>query len=154
MDAQGFFIVGYAESTEAIRQMVQMGLNGVVAASTPFDNPSLWNLIRDVEIPVFFPSSYDPDSKLQTMKDFEDAYNTLFTRLPTQYAMMGYEAMSIFSRLFQVCGHDRMCMKMHLDHDIFSGVQGDLKFDEFGDAIRPIFIKKLQRGAVEVQISK
>lgn len=146
----GVFIVGYAESTNAIRQMSETGLKAVVAASTPFDNPQQWSLIAGTDAVVFFPSSFDPDSERESMKKFREAYQKKSGTLPTQYAMMGFEAFSVFERLMASCGHDRECMRQHLDNDTFPGVQGDLRFDTNGDAIRPIYVKKLQQGRVEV----
>ncbi len=89
----------------------------------------------------------DTDEKVATfVSNYEGKYNG---EVPNAFAALGYDSLYIMKQAIEAAGStDKAAITSALQAVSYSGVTGDMTFDENGDPIKKVAIIKLQDGAV------
>lgn len=85
---------------------------------------------------VLFISSYDNNSKNKRYLKFRDAYEKKYNKKPSVFSIQAYETTKIIIDTLKKDINPNNLKKNILKKKVFSGLQGDIKFDEFGDISR------------------
>jgi branched-chain amino acid transport system substrate-binding protein len=102
--------------------------------------------VEDMEIIIAIDIN-DPASEL---RDFKTRYQKLFSRPPIFTAIEGYETMQILATALKKTGGEANGLAealMGLKN--FQGLTGSIRLNEYGDAIRPLYIQKVHNRSFE-----
>lgn len=89
---------------------------------------------------VFISSAYLPDRADERSRRFVERYVERYGSLPDHRGAMAYDAVWILHRAIRQVGADRAAIQEYLEEmtgaeDAYSGVSGDIVFDEHGDVM-------------------
>lgn len=118
-------------------QMYHIGVEG----------PDLLSIAGDNAEGIYYPYSYDSGGTLSRVKIFYETYIDRFGTEPDTIAANAYDATYLLSNCFEKVGviveDVQECL---YDVEDFEGASGTYSFDEYGDAIKDIFIKTVRNG--------
>lgn len=103
-----------------------------------------WGIAKDPDENlngVFFPMSFDPDSKAALYEIFRRNYQRRFGVRVDHNAVNAYDSLMIIAEALRESGRDSELLRQTvLQKGEFDGLQGLIKFDKNGDCVRPIHI--------------
>ena len=143
---QALFLASYVEAGSIARQVKEIGLDAQIIGSVPFENPEILKTAAQASEGIIFPTHFDPDSTLPSVRAYQAAYTAKYGRSSEGVAMLAYDALNLLHALFARCRLDTRCVQKALDTEEFQGVTGPFRFDKNGDSIRQIFIRKVVNG--------
>jgi len=145
---EGVYVLGVPESIgQILKQAKEIGLN-VQFLSNNVESAKLLEIAGEAANGLIFPIPYyDPNSPLPRIKEFEKKYFKRFNRHSDLFAALGYDAVYIIKYAIETGGYDGEKIKNALYNlKNFQGVAGVISFDENGDVIMPLSIKKVENG--------
>jgi branched-chain amino acid transport system substrate-binding protein len=91
--------------------------------------------------------SHDENSRFPEYLDFAKRFQDRFGRAPTFAAGYGYEAVIVLVNALQKTdGRSEGLKQALLETKAFTGVFGDISFDQYGDVTRTLYLIKVQDG--------
>lgn len=97
---------------------------------------------------IIFNIDYDEDSKNEKFLKFYKNYQNKYNITPSIYASKGYELAKIIIELLKV-GKETQLKENLLKIKEFSGLQGTILFDKYGDVVRDFNTFKINNGKFE-----
>ncbi|RME15752.1 MAG: ABC transporter substrate-binding protein [Bdellovibrio sp.] len=143
---EAIFIPGYYTEVALIaRQIKQMGIKAYLLGGDGWDSKRLFELGKEAVIGGYFSNHYTLESQrpeaIQFRKKFLKKYNTT----PDGLAAMGYDALKILAYAIKKAGSTKNTdIRRELSRiKNFPAVTGPITIDENRNAIKPIFIVKV-----------
>lgn len=142
------FLAGQKEMGHILRQAIELGLNPQWISFSMFEDPEILKIAGNAANNVYYTYRvFDPDSDISVVKDFTESYKRKYGQLPDIFAGLAYDAAKILTLAIGKGGQDMEKVKDALyNTKNFPGVVGSTTFDENGDVIKPIGIKKVENG--------
>ncbi len=128
------------------QKLRQKGYNGRFFATLWSQGPRLFEYgsraVDGLEIVTFLKPFY----KDKLFEAFSRSLRAKFGREPTPKSARAFEAVKIISQVMKSCSDptDVYCLKKELLRQRFNFLLGEVKFNRFGDVIRPIYLIKAQ----------
>jgi branched-chain amino acid transport system substrate-binding protein len=147
------YVLGVPEGVgQILRQAKEIGLK-TQFISNNVESSKLIEIAKNAAEGLIFPTeTYDPNSALERIKQFEKKYFSIFNRHSDLFAANGYDAVYIISQVIEKSGYKGEDIKNALYNlKNYSGVGGDVSFDEKGDVIKPIAIKMVTGGEFKIK---
>lgn len=111
------------------------------------EGPDLFRIAGELANGLIYPYSYDNENAETKVKMFKEKYLQEYGIEPDAVAANSFDSVMLLSKCFEDVGVDvddvKNCLLGIKD---YSGASGNLNFDENGDAVRNIFIKKVLNG--------
>jgi len=152
-DPDCLMIIASAVDTALIAQQANLvGLDAQLLTSNwAFTDDLLQNGGRAVE-GILAVISNDVNNKSPEYHDFVFRFQERFNREPTFAAGYGYEAIAVLAEaLAKTDGNADALGDTLLEIRNFTGVHGDIQFDEFGDVERTLYMIAVQNGEFETR---
>ena len=147
-----FYIVGYKEMARLFRQVTEKGIHCQFLSFSMFEDPEIMKNSTQLDKGVYFTSQatgLESNDTLVTL--FKEQFSARFGSDPDLFAGLSYDASNILIRAFGQGGTTSESIKKALYATrSFHGVTGNTTFDSNGDVIKPIAIKKFERGELTI----
>lgn len=146
-NAACLLILGYLdEIAVALRQVTELGLNLKILTTVGIQDEKIFELVGNIAEGIYFCAvDYDPADN-PVSKAFDKAYSQRFHEPSNIFAANAYDAVNLLAKAIDQVGTDCNEIRRYLlsirDYD---GAGGTLSFDEEGDVIKPVKMKKIQR---------
>lgn len=145
--ADVIFIPGYYQEVGTIiKQARQIGIRTPFLGGDGWDSPVLWDLGGRALNGSYISNHYSSDIPTNSNKLFTAAYQKHYGTEPDALAALGYDAMKMLVDAIRRAGRtegsalrDALARTKNLD-----GVSGSITLNEQRDAIKPIFILRLE----------
>jgi len=140
------------ENALLIRQMKELGYNSTVTANLSVETPDFYAIAKELgEGIIFSTPAFDLNSNGLIVKKFVELYESKFKKKPDATAGHGYDAANIMILAIKIADYDTNKVKDQL-YKIknFPGVTGNTTFDDHGDVVKPVMIKKLNKDGTAV----
>lgn len=140
----GIFIPAYVEAGYIMKQARELNIETQFLGSAPMENPEIVTIAGEASEGAIYAHHFDPDSPDPQVKKFEDEYRIRYGKQVEGYAALAYDGLYIISHIISKVGNDRTAIKDFLYKiQNFPGVTGYTSFDDHGDVIKPIVIRKI-----------
>ena len=143
------FLAGQREMGYVLRQARELGLQSQWISFSMFEDPEILKIAGNAANNVYYTyRAFDPKSDISLVRNFSKNYKQRFGQLPDIFAGLSYDAARIIVSAIERGGaKDTEKVKMALYNTRnFPGVVGETTFDENGDVIKPIGIKRVEKG--------
>ena len=127
------FMVSYvADAILLMRQSREVGLKpqAFLGGGAGFDTAQ-FESERDISTNVFSVTQWTPDTGWPGAEDFAKRYQARFGKRPTYHAATAYASMMIMGDVVSKTGGDRKKIQQALDTGTWSGIMGDVKFEDY-----------------------
>lgn len=130
-----------------VRQLREMGLNTTIAANLSVESPDFYASAKDAGEGILFSTpAFDVNANEENIKKFVQNYESRFKTEPDAVAGHGYDAANILVQAIKTANYDLTKLKEQLYKvKDFPGVTGNTTFDDHGDVVKPVMIKKLNK---------
>lgn len=135
------------ENGLVVRQLSEMGLNTLITANLSVESPDFYSIVKEGgEGIIFSTPAFDITSNEPHINEFVEAYEGTFKIKPDAVAGHGYDAANILIQAIKMANYNVNAVKNEL-YKIkdFPGVTGSTTFDDHGDVVKQVMIKKLSR---------
>jgi branched-chain amino acid transport system substrate-binding protein len=132
----------YADAAVLAQQMHQAGLAIPVITNTSLFNPQLIELAGEAVEGYYVPSNFAPQDPAPAVSNFVTRYEARFGSPPDQFAALAYDAIGSLVTALEAATSggsvpSRAAVRDALAAiDRYTGVTGELEFDEYGNALR------------------
>ena len=135
-----------------IRQLREMGIDTTITANLSVESPDFYAIAqKGGEGIVFSTPVFDVNANEKSIKTFVEEYEFRFNSKPDAVAGHGYDAANIIVQSINMAGHDVNKVKDQLYKiENFPGVTGNTTFDDHGDVVKAVMIKKLNHDGSSV----
>jgi branched-chain amino acid transport system substrate-binding protein len=146
------YVLGVPESVgQILRQAKEIGLKTQFFSNNVESSKLIEIAKNSAEGLMFSTETYDPNSALDRIKQFETKYFAKFNRHSDLFAANGYDAVYIIKQAIEMSDYNGENIKNALYQlKDFHGVGGDIYFNEKGDVIKPISIKMVKSGEYKI----
>lgn len=144
----GLYIAGYyTEAAKIAQQASRQGLNVRIMGADGFDSPDLIALGGEAVEGALFTSGFYNKTEDPLGKDFVEKYTAAYGAAPDMFAANAYDSARIIIEVIGRVGNDRKAIRdgIAATKD-FPGVTGSTSFLENGDAIKPLYILRVENG--------
>jgi len=144
--AKCLLILGYLdEIAVGLRQSVELGLNMQILTTVGVQNERIFELAGEsVQGVIYSAADYDPVANPASQR-FDRAYKARFGVSSDEYAANAYDALNLLAKAIGAVGADgQKIMSFLLKVKEYPGAGGTLSFDEKGDVVKPVLVKKVQ----------
>lgn len=151
VNPDAIYLIGYAEMLQALKQIKENRVGCQILSTVMFDDPDLIAKAGNTAEGVIFTSwAYDPESQEKNVRQFVEKYTEAYGGAPEVFAAQSYDAMMILAEALKAKNYTGEEIRQYLDNiEGFPGVSGETTFDEQGDVIKPLVIKKIVNGRME-----
>ncbi len=141
-------LIGYAQMGEILIEARSAGLTQQVLSSVMFDNPAILATAGAAAEGVLFttwtPDPADPSPELAA---FENAYRVKYAAAPGIFGAESYDAANLLIEAIRARGDTADAIRDGLyATQAYRGASGTISFDENGDCIKPIYVKRVEGG--------
>lgn len=132
------YIPSYYDTVGPIlRQAKDMELNAQFGGGDGWDSADLFDLAGDAANGGFFSNHYSPDIDTPQVKKFLESYMAEYGKVPDALAALAYDAAYLMARAIDAAGStDGAAIRDALAAINFTGVSGNIVFDENGDPVK------------------
>jgi branched-chain amino acid transport system substrate-binding protein len=143
-----WFIAGYAEQGNLMRQAREAGLTLPTYASPSFENPDILAAAAGTAAGVIYPNYFDPASEVETMRAFLERYQERFNEPAEGFGASAYAGIQVLiSALTRAESRTSVGIREALENSgRFQTVFGETWIDETGDLRYPVFLKTVRNG--------
>jgi branched-chain amino acid transport system substrate-binding protein len=122
-----------ADAILLMRQSREVGLKpqAFLGGGAGFDTAQFQSE-KDISNNVFSVTQWTPDNGNPGSAEFAKRYQEKFGKRPPYHAATAYASMMIAGEIVQKTGGDRKKIKEALDAGSWTGIMGDVKFEDFG----------------------
>ncbi len=89
---------------------------------------------------VIFSNWFDPDHPSTTSQTFQKQYIERFGKSPNFSSYFSYETATIVINSLRINDNAKLLKKNILQQGVFSGTQGEIRIDQYGDPMRELFL--------------
>ncbi len=143
------YIPGYdLDTARVIHAFRKTGLHPTFLGGDAWESINLTNLIPDLDN-AFYTTAYARDIPSEANRDFVKRYRAKYHTDPTFNAAMGYGAVLLLAELLEKTDPPWTVEKLRktLQTTTFNDFTGQpLRFDKYGNALRPVVIMKFNKG--------
>lgn len=128
-----------------IRQLREMNINATITANLSVESPDFYTIAKEGSNGIIFSTpAFDINANEKNIKTFVGEYESMFKSKPDAVAGHGYDAANIMIQAIKMADYDVDKVKGEL-YKIknFPGVTGNTTFDDHGDVVKAVMIKKL-----------
>ncbi len=139
-----------------IRQLTEAGIHVEISANLSVESPDFLKIAGSAAKGIIFSTpAFDIQSSERLVLNFVSDYNNRFGMMPDVVAGHGFDAANIMIMALNEANYniDQVKSKLYQIND-FPGVTGKTTFDEMGDVIKPVMIKRLNADGSSVVIEK
>jgi len=131
-----------------IKQIGELGIKAKLFSTDGIEAPETILIGGQVsENLTYISPAFDVKNDDPVVKKFVESFQVKFGSLPEVYAANNYDTLKLISLAVKKVGNSGEVIKNYLySVKDYKGVSGDLSFDENGDVIKPMIIKKIQNG--------
>jgi branched-chain amino acid transport system substrate-binding protein len=146
---EGLYLLSYPkESGNIVNQATQLGVKVAIYGVAAMEDPSLVKTAGRNADGIVYTKAVEPASDDPTYRHFVQAYKAEFGSEPGLIADTGYDAVRM---VMQACESLRVFNGESLAKALggiknFPGASGLMSFDENGDIIKPVGIKRILKG--------
>ena len=138
----------YSEAGLIIRQARELGIHTPILGGDAFDSPALFDLCGDVKNlnSVYYTNHFTVGSVQQ--QAFSTAYQKKFTKDPSAFAALSYDAARVVGEALQNGGLESTAALIRSMENIrdFSGVTGTFYIDAQHNAHKPVLLTQIKDG--------
>lgn len=151
-----------------VKEIKSMNVDGIVIVANSLDSSQLVQLLRlegfDKQIvasgwsqtknfienggqavdDVLFTTGYDENSKAKKYLEFVEKYRNKFDSEPSVFSAQAYETMQIILEILRKDGKITDIKEKILMQGSFQGLQGEIRFTQYGDVDRDYFLVKVK----------
>lgn len=130
-----------------VRQLKEMEINTTITANLSVESPDFYAGAKvAAEGIIFSTPAFDINSNKKNVRKFIESYESKFKTKPDAVAGHGYDAANIMVRAIEMADYDIAKVKgeIYKIRD-FPGVTGNTTFDNQGDVIKAVMIKRLNK---------
>jgi len=141
-------ILGYFdEIIVAVRQATELGLTVQLLTTIGIQDKKVFDLLGKAAEGIYFSAvDYDPANNPQS-KAFDEAYVARFGEPSNIFAADAYDATLLIADAFSTVGTDGDRVRQYLlSMKGFKGAGGTRSFDEKGDVVKPVTMKRIENG--------
>jgi branched-chain amino acid transport system substrate-binding protein len=147
LQPQAVFIPAYTEAGYILKQAFEIELRAQFIGSAPLENPEILKIAGQGGEGAIYPHHFDPESQNLQVQEFIKKYKLRFGEEPEGYAALAYDGLYVISHVLKQCNQDKECIKLALyQMQNFPGITGSTSFDDHGDVLKPIVIRKIRNG--------
>jgi len=144
------FIIAQAEYPQIVRQIRENGLSFNLYATPVFEDNAFLEQIGTTfseGVIYTFYGDFNLDDTDYTRKKFIENYRAKFDIVPSYYAALGYDNVSIAVEVLKKNNFKlENINKRFFEVQNFNGVTGNISFNENGDVIKPVILKTVKNG--------
>ncbi|NLV74164.1 MAG: ABC transporter substrate-binding protein [Chloroflexi bacterium] len=142
------FLPDYYNKVNLIAQQIKE--KGITATMIGGDGWDSSDLELDLMEGGYFSNHYSPQDPRDVVQNFVKNYQTKYNSMPDSFATLGYDAAKILIQAIQEAGTDDTTLVAQKMAAIqYSGVTGDISFDEQHNPIKKAAIIKISGGQTE-----
>ena len=138
------FIAGYQETTDAIKQANELGIETQIVAGPTFESQATLEKLGKLAESVVYPSHYDNSPENKKMQEFIEKYKAKYKIEPGSYAPLMYDGTKIIAQTVEECDRNTECIKEALYKTSYEGIVGQITFDNNGDSITKVIMKTVR----------
>lgn len=141
-------IIAYPEEVKTIlKQLNEMNFSGIVIGTETFDNVNIRSQLNNYTIYYSTPKTiFNPN-----VSAYIDNYEKKYLKKPEMPSDMAFDGMSLLLSAIDSIGIIPYQIKSYLlNIKEYEGASGLIKFDKYGDVIKPFIINKLENGVESV----
>lgn len=140
-------VAGPKEMGLAIKQLKELGVSSAVLMPPSAESPDLIKSGGDSTEGVIYAYGYNSEASSGPQEQFIEDYKLEYNEDSSWHAAVGYDAVKIYYQALQSCNpEDTECIKNNIYSLSYSGAQGSLHFDSYGDSLLPITFKTVKNG--------
>ncbi len=145
-DTDVLILVSYPEELPIILKQIAEAKVGVsIVGTETFENENVKKI--QVRFPMYYTVPRFSDTTSTMYKDFAGKYKSKFGKEVGVPAEPAYDAMMLILKGIKNVGYDPDKVKDYVYKvKDYQGTSGIITFDEFGDVIKPFWVKKIQAG--------
>lgn len=146
---EGLYIGGYyTEAAKIAQQAALQGLNVRLMGADGFDSPELIELGGRAVEGALFTSGFYNETRDELGRNFVEKYEAAYGSKPDMFAANAYDSARILIQVIGEVGADRAKVRDGIAAiKDFPGVTGTTTFAENGDAVKPLYILRVENGA-------
>ena len=131
-----------------IKQASELGIKTQFLSTSAFQADEMFDIAGNaVEGTIYTYPYFDSQSPDPRIKEFVDKYKERHGEEPETSVGLAYDALNILVVAMNKCNENTDCIKEEFYNlKDYPGVTGTTSFDENGDVIKPIAIKKVRNG--------
>ncbi len=151
-DIDAFYIGGYhREMASFVKQLRELGYRGTILAATNFSVPEAIKLAGKYAEGVYVSTPYIDFSRGRA-KEFYEKFKKKFGYEPSQFEANGYDALMLIAEGIKQYDYEDTLEVANYIKSLknYEGAGGIMSFTEKGDVIKPIAIKIVQNGNLEL----
>ncbi len=145
-DPSCLLILGYLDEIAlALRQSTQLGLVVPILTTVGIQDNKIFELAgKTAQRVVFSAVDYDPSTN-PVSKRFDKAYSATFGQPSNIFAANAYDAVQLLANAIKKVGINGDRIRQYLlSIENYPGAGGTLSFDQKGDVIKPVHMKKVE----------
>lgn len=143
------FLVGHQEMGRVVRQVREAGIDIPIMSTGLFEDPAIVQSAgANAEDVHYSYASFDPEDAEPLVTEFVRSYSESYGAVPDIIAALGFDAVRLAAKVTeckQLAGSEIKSRLLRVT--AFSGVTGDMTFDEHGDVLKSFGIKKVENGS-------
>jgi len=147
LELDAIFIISHDEILNFVRQMAELNLSVPVYTTPVFEDQRNLEKLGDLAEGIIYTyyGEFDPSSKKEIIKNFIDNYRSKYNESPTYYAALAYDATWVLLKALKKNNYKFENLKDVLAKTKdFIGVTGKMSFDQNGDILKPVSLKKVK----------
>lgn len=137
------------EMGTAIKQIKELGMQTKIFLPPSAESQDLIKAGGDATEGVIYAYGFDSEADKGMQGKFIAEYRQKYNQEASWHSAVGYDAVMIYSQALQSCIEEAQlvdCMKNNIYKLEYDGAQGQIIFDEYGDAWLPITMKTIKDG--------
>lgn len=141
-----YFIGSPKQDAAFLRQIKEMDCKVNVYGVLSFEDSEFLSIAKGTFSSVEYTTPYfDLDSEEKQVQDFKESFQREYGMLPDLNSALGYDVISIIAFALKRCDYDESRLKDEL-YQIkgFPGLTGNTSFDNKGDVIKDVMIKRVE----------
>ncbi|HIQ49034.1 MAG TPA: hypothetical protein EYH58_05325 [Aquifex aeolicus] len=147
-----FYVGGYhREMASFVKQLRELGYRGIVLTATNFSVPEAIKLAGKHAEGVYVSTPYIDFSKGKA-KEFYEKFMKKYGYEPSQFEANGYDALMLIAEGIKKYGYENTLKVSEYIRSLknYEGAGGIMSFTEEGNVIKPIAIKVVKNGKLEL----
>jgi branched-chain amino acid transport system substrate-binding protein len=134
----------YKEMANILIQCKKNDMNLPIRSVVTFEEPEIFNLTKTEANGVVYSSPYyDIESYNDTIKLFRSLFTKEYKVEPGIFAAHGYDAVKLISKCLVYAESNKVKDCLY-GIENYPGISGNTSFDENGDVVKPVAIKKVE----------
>jgi len=144
---EAIYLLGHAfEIAQALKQIREIGIKAQILSNIGIEDPKVIEIAGEAANGVIYTtSSYNPKEHNPRIRNYEEEYLRRYGEHSDAFAATAYDAVYIIKEAIEKGGYSSKGIKEALFKiKNFPGITGITSFDENGDVIKEVAIKKIK----------